>query len=47
MSSGSVAPRIAQASMRQKDLKLTTRVYTDPKFLDVRGALGALPMLSL
>jgi len=33
--------------MRHKDIKLTMGVYTDPKLLDVRGALEALPALPL
>jgi hypothetical protein len=33
--------------MRHSDLKLTMQVYTDPKLLDVTGALDALPTLPL
>ena len=33
--------------MRHSDIDLTMNVYTDPKLLDVRGALDALPMLPL
>jgi hypothetical protein len=29
--------------MRHSDIKLTMNVYTDPKLLDVRAALDALP----
>src|SRR5262249_54883551 len=29
--------------MRHSDIRLTMEVYTDPKLLDVRGALEALP----
>src|SRR5262245_11706498 len=47
LSKGGVAPRTAQAAMRHSDIKLTMGVYTDPKLLDVRGALDALPPLSL
>jgi integrase len=47
LSKGGVAPRTAQAAMRHSDIKLTMGVYTDPKLLDVRGALDALPALSL
>ena len=47
MSKGGVSPRTAQAAMRHSDIKLTMGVYTDPKLLDVRGALDALPLLSL
>src|SRR5205807_5459514 len=47
LSKGGVAPRTAQAAMRHSDIKLTMNVYTDPKLLDVRGALDALPILPL
>ena len=47
MSKGGVSPRTAQAAMRHSDIKLTMGVYTDPRLLDVRGALGTLPTLSL
>jgi hypothetical protein len=47
MSKGGVAPRTAQAAMRHSDIRLTMGVYTDPKLLDVRGALDVLPALSL
>jgi integrase len=47
LSKGGVAPRTAQAAMRHSDIKLTMQVYTDPKLLDVAGALNALPALPL
>src|SRR5262249_19627910 len=47
LSKGGVAPRTAQAAMRHRKIDLTMSVYTDPKLLDVRGALDALPALSL
>jgi integrase len=47
LSKGGVAPRTAQAAMPHSDIKLTMNVYTDPKLLDVRGALDALPALPL
>jgi integrase len=47
LSKGGVAPRTAQAAMRHSDIKLTMGVYTDPKLLDVRGALDALPALPI
>ena len=47
LSKGGVAPRTAQAAMRHSDIRLTMGVYTDPKFLDVRGTLEALPTLTL
>ncbi len=39
--------RTAQAAMRHSDPSLTANVYTDPRMLDVAGALGALPALPL
>jgi integrase len=47
LSRGGVSLRTAQAAMRHSDPKLTANVYTDPKLLDVHGALDALPMLPL
>jgi integrase len=40
-----VAPRTAQAAMRHSSLELTMQLYTDPRLLDVAGALAALPAL--
>jgi len=47
LSKGGVAPRTAQAAMRHSCLDLTMNVYTDPRLLDVAGALDALPTLDL
>jgi len=47
MSKGGIAPRTAQAAMRHSKLELTMGVYTDPKLLDVHGALAVLPQLPL
>jgi integrase len=47
LSKAGVAPRTAQAAMRHSDIRLTMGVYTDPKLLDVRGALDSLPALPL
>src|SRR5436190_902037 len=47
LSKGGVAPRTAQAAMRYSDIRLTVQVYTDPRLLDVRGALDTLPALPL
>ena len=47
LSKGGVSLRTAQAAMRHSDPSLTANVYTDPKLLDVSGALGALPSLPL
>ncbi|MBU6309569.1 MAG: tyrosine-type recombinase/integrase, partial [Planctomycetes bacterium] len=40
-----IAPRTAQAAMRHSSLELTMQHYTDPRLLDVAGALAALPAL--
>ena len=45
LSKGGVAPRVAQAAMRHSTLELTMNTYTDPRLLDVAGALDALPAL--
>ena len=42
-----MAPRTAQAAMRHSSIDLTMNVYTDPKLLDVAGAVEALPALPL
>ncbi|MBL8815962.1 MAG: site-specific integrase [Planctomyces sp.] len=47
LSKGGVAPRTAQAAMRHSDIGLTMNVYTDPRLLDIEGALDALPSLPL
>jgi hypothetical protein len=47
LSKEGVAPRTAQAAMRRSTIDLTMNVYTDPKLLDVQGALDALPALPL
>jgi len=47
LSVAGVAPRTAQAAMRHSSIDLTMNVYTDPKLLDVAGAMESLPMLSL
>ena len=47
LSRGGVPLRTAQAAMRHSDPRLTAHTYTDPKLLDVAGALAALPSLSL
>jgi integrase len=39
--------RTAQAAMRHSKPELTANVYTDPKLLDVAGAINALPALAL
>jgi integrase len=47
LSAGGVAPRTAQAAMRHSSIELTMSTYTDPKFLDVQGAVELLPDLDL
>jgi hypothetical protein len=47
LSQNGVTPRTAQAAMRHSKIDLTMNVYTDPRLLDVSGALDALPTLSL
>ncbi len=47
LSKGGVAPRTAQAAMRHAKIDMTMNVYTDPKLLDVAGALDTLPALPL
>ena len=47
LSKGGVSPRTAMAAMRHSKLDLTMNVYTDPRLLDVHGALGVLPDLPL
>jgi len=47
LSAGGVAPRTAQAAMRHGSLDMTMNIYTDPRLLDVAGALDALPSLPL
>ena len=47
LSAAGVAPRVAQAAMRHSSIDLTMNVYTDPRLLDVGGAVASLPVLSL
>ena len=47
LSKGGVTPRTAQAAMRHSKVDLTMNVYTDPKLLDVAGAVQSLPNLPL
>jgi len=47
LSKGGVAPRTAQAAMRHSTIDLTMNTYTDPKLLDVYGALDSLPSLDM
>lgn len=47
LSRAGVSPRTAQAAMRHSSIDLTMNVYTDPKLLDVHGAVESLPTLNL
>jgi site-specific recombinase XerC len=47
LSRGGVAPRTAQQALRHGSIELTMQTYTDPKLLDVAGALDALPSMPL
>jgi len=47
LSANGVTPRTAQAAMRHSTIDLTMNVYTDPKLLDVAGAVESLPALPL
>jgi len=47
LSKAGVSLRTAQAAMRHSTPTLTANIYTDPRLLDVHGAVEALPMLSL
>ena len=47
LSAAGVFPRTAQAAMRHSKLDLTMNVYTDPRLLDVAGAVELLPDLPL
>ncbi len=47
LSKGGVSPRTRQAAAHHSDIDLTMNTYTDPKRLDVHGALSVLPALPL
>ncbi len=47
LSKAGVPLRTAQAAMRHSKPELTANVYTDPKLLDVAGAIQSLPALPL
>jgi len=46
LSKAGVSPRVAQAAMRHSSLELTMNVYTDPRLLDVQGAVELLPVIT-
>jgi len=45
LAAGGTALRTAMELMRHTDIRLTTRIYTDPRLLDTVGAVNALPRL--
>ncbi len=47
LSKAGVPLRTAQAAMRHSSPMLTANIYTDPKLLDIQGAVEALPELKL
>ena len=47
LSMAGVASRIAQAAMRHSSIDMTLNVYTDPRLLDVQGAVESLPQISV
>ena len=44
LSKGGVTPREAMSLMRHSDLRLTMKVYTDPRIFDLAGAVEKLPI---
>ena len=46
LSVAGVAPRVAQAAMRHSSINLTMNAYTDPRLLDVQGAVESLPSIT-
>ena len=46
LSKAGVSPRVAQAAMRHSSIDLTMNVYTDPRLLDVQGAIESLPTMT-
>ena len=44
LSKGGVSPREAMSLMRHTDMRLTMKVYTDPRIFDLTGAVEKLPM---
>ncbi len=46
LTSAGVMPRVAQEAMRHSTIELTMRTYTDPKHLDIAGAIATLPAIA-
>ncbi len=47
LSKAGVSPRTAQAAMRHSKIDMTMNVYTDPRMLDIQGAVESLPSMSV
>ena len=47
LSQSGVSPRTAMSAMRHSSIDLTMATDTDPRLLDVQGAVNSLPTLSL
>ena len=47
LSQSEVSPRTAMSAMRHSSIDLTMATDTDPRLLDVQGAVNSLPTLSL
>ena len=45
LTTAGISPRVAQEAMRHSIVELTRRAYTDPKLLDIAGAIEALPTI--
>ena len=45
LTTAGISPRVAQEAMRHSTVELTMRTYTDPKLLDIAGAIEALPTI--
>lgn len=46
LAAAGVPLQVAQRAMRHSDVRLTTNVYTDPRLLDLRAAVEALPHIA-
>jgi len=47
LSKAGVTPRIAMELMRHTDMRLTMKVYTDPRVFDLAGAVESLPAMAV
>ncbi len=46
LATSGVAVRTAMVAMRHTDIRLTTRVYTDPRLIDMDAAVNSLPKIA-